>query len=125
MGCARGFFQPDAWPAKLKDLYAALQSGLLALLRGAVERLAQAFQRVAVGRLRPLRGRSLDDKVAALAHGIDHARFLGGVLDPGAVVLRVHGEFAAADLDRRIAVRFEAVADDDRNLVAHIFGRAG
>src|SRR5215831_3683431 len=60
---------------------------LLALLLDLVERLSEAFERVLVGRLGAAARSSLHRQVGALAHGVDHARLLGDVLDPGPVVL--------------------------------------
>src|SRR5436305_14748564 len=68
------------------------RSGLLALLGGTVERLAEPLERVTVGGLGAARRGALDHKLATLTHGIHHARLLGGIPDPGAVVLGVHRE---------------------------------
>src|SRR5262245_59350152 len=98
---------------------------LLALLLDLVERLGQALERILVGRRGAAAGGALHGQVGALAHGIDHARLLGDVLDPGAVVLRVHRELGAADLGGGVRAGLERVADDDRHLVLHAFGGAG
>src|SRR6516165_529841 len=95
----------------------------LALFGRAVERLGEAFERIAIGRLRPARGGTTDDDVLALAHGLDHACLLGGVADPGAVGLGVHDEFVVADFDIELGVRLELIADDHRDLVVHVLGR--
>src|SRR5262249_55044832 len=86
---------------------------LFALLRGAVEGLAEALERIAVGGLRAARRGALDDQVSVLAHGLHHARLFGRILDPGAVILRVHRELGGTDLHGGVGARFEAVADDD------------
>src|SRR5215211_3151277 len=98
---------------------------LPALLAGAVERLGKAFEGIAIGRLGAARRRAGHHQVGTLAHGLDHAGFLRGVLDPGPVILGVHGEFDAADLGARVAARLERVADDHRYLVADILARPG
>src|SRR5215204_7261421 len=66
------------------------RSGLLALLGNTVERLAEPLEGVTVGGLGAARRGTLDHKLATLTHGIHHARLLGGIPDPGAVVLGVH-----------------------------------
>src|SRR5207237_10847409 len=95
---------------------------LLAFLLGAVERLRETLERVLVGRLGAAAGDALDGEVGALAHGIDHARLLGDVLDPGAVVLGVHRELGGADLGGGVRGRFERIPDDDRYLVFYLVG---
>src|SRR5262249_2045947 len=57
---------------------------LLALLLDLVERLGEALERVLVGRGGAATGGALHRHVGALAHGVDHTRLLGHVLDPGA-----------------------------------------
>src|SRR5665213_3741114 len=69
----------------------SLESALApAILRHAVEGLGEALQRERVGGLGALGGDALDRHVGGLAHGLDHAIFLGGVLDPEVVALSVH-----------------------------------
>src|SRR5262249_38073880 len=68
---------------------------------------------------------SLHRQIGALAHGVDHARFLGDVLDPGPIVLGVHRELGGADLGGGIRIGLERIADDDRHLVLHLVGGAG
>src|SRR5262249_61588499 len=80
---------------------------------------------ILVGRLGAAARGSLHHQVGALAHGVDHARFLGGVLDPGPVVLGVHRELGAADLGGGIRIGLERIADDDRHLVFHLIGGTG
>src|SRR5260370_29718781 len=98
---------------------------LLALLLDFLERLREPLERILVGRRRPATGCALHRQVGALAHGIDHARLLGDVLDPGTVVLRVHRELDSANLGGRIGAGLEWIADDDRHLVLYVVGRAG
>src|SRR5262249_8198406 len=64
-------------------------------------------------------------QIGALAHGIDHARFLGDVLDPGTVVLGVHRELGGPDLGGSVRTRFERISDDDRYLVLDLVGGTG
>src|SRR5438132_577325 len=71
---------------------------LLAFLLDFVEGLGEALERILVGRGRAAARGALHRQVGALAHGIDHGRLLGDVLDPGAVVLRVHRELFSTDL---------------------------
>src|SRR5262249_45031217 len=100
-------------------------SALLALLLDLVERLGEALERVLVGRGGAATGGALHRPVGALAHGVDHARLLGDVLDPGAVVLRVHRELGGADLGGGVGAGLERIADDHRNLVLHVLRRPG
>src|SRR5262245_58297508 len=94
---------------------------LFTFLRSAVERLRNALERERVGGRGSLRGLGLDHGVAGLAHGLDQPRLFGGVLDPGAVVLGVHREAAAADGHGRFGVGLEGIAgDQNRNLVGHL-----
>ena len=83
-----------------------------ALLLDLVERLCEPLERILVGRRRAAAGGALHRQIGALAHGVDHARLLGDVLDPGAVVLRVHRELGGADLGGRIGAGLERIADD-------------
>src|SRR6266567_227451 len=87
----------------------AAGAALFALLLDLVERLSEALHR----------------QVGALAHGIDHARLLGNVLDPGPVVLGVHPELGGADLGGGVRIGLERIADDDRHLVLHLLGGTG
>src|SRR5580704_14336820 len=112
-------------PTRIMVVPAALLAFLLAFLGGAVDRLAQALERILVGGFGAVAGDALDGQVAALAHGVDHAGFLGDVLDPGAVVERVHGELVGADLGGGVGAGLERIADDHRHLVAHVLGRPG
>src|SRR5262249_10955317 len=98
---------------------------LLALLLDLVERLGEALERILVGRLGAAARSSLHRQVGALAHGVDHARFLADVLDPGAIVSGVHRELGGADLGGGIGIGLERIADDDRHLVLHLVGGAG
>src|SRR5687768_11575537 len=96
---------------------------LPALLVDLFERLREPLERILVGRLGAAPRGTLYSEVAAFAHGVNHAGFLGYVLDPGAVVLRVHCKLAAADLGNCIGAGLERVAYDDRDLVLHVLGR--
>src|SRR5262249_27952615 len=90
-----------------------------------VERLSEALERVLVGRLGAAARGSLYRQVGALAHGIDHARLLGNVLDPGPVVVGVHRELGGADLGGGVRIGLERIADDDGHLVLHLLGGTG
>src|ERR1700722_15563131 len=94
-----------------------------AFLADLVERLGEPLERIGVGRRGAPRRLALDGHIRALAHGIDQTRLLGSVLDPGAVTLGVHVVARAAELDGRVGIRLEPVADDDRYLVLHLLGR--
>ena len=61
--------------------------------------------------------------VAVDDHGVEHARLIGNVLDPGAVVLRVHRELDSPNLGGRIRAGLERIADDHRHLVPDVLGR--
>src|SRR5262249_20719383 len=98
---------------------------LLALLLDLVERLSEALERVLVGGLGAAARGSLHRQIGALAHGVDHTRFLGGVLDPGPIVFGVHRELGGADLGGGIGIGLERIADHPRHLVLPLFGRAG
>src|SRR5258707_7020597 len=98
---------------------------LLAFLVDFVEGLGEALERILVGRGRAAARGALHRQVGALAHGIDHGRLLGDVLDPGAVVLRVHRELFSTDLGGGVRAGLERIAYDDRHLVLHVLGRAG
>src|SRR4029453_15808941 len=89
---------------------------LPALLLNLVERLREALERNLVGRRGAAAGGAAHSQVGGLAHGVDHARLLGDVLDPGAVVERVHRELGAADLGGGVRRGLERIADDNRNL---------
>src|SRR5580704_19424426 len=86
-----------AWKARLTA----------ALLADAIERLRQSFEGVDVGAGGSLGRGPLDRQVLALAHGIDEARFLGRVLDPGAVGLGIHLVVCARNLDVGIGIGLE------------------
>src|SRR6476620_9024800 len=92
----------------------------LALLRDAVERLGEALQRIAIGRFGTAPRFAGHDHVGAAPHRVDHARLFGGVLEPGAVGLRVHRVLVRADVDVCLRTGLERIADHDRNLVAHV-----
>src|SRR5438874_8059658 len=94
-----------------------------AILRQAVERLRQAFQRKGVDSLGALGGDALDGDVGGFAHGIYHPLFLGRVLDPEPVALGIHRVRAATDFERRLRTRLERVADHDRDFVDDLFRR--
>src|SRR5258708_14345966 len=98
---------------------------LLAFMLDFVEGMGEALERILVGRGRAAARGALHRQVGALAHGIDHGRLLGDVLDPGAVVLRVHRELFSTDLGGGVRAGLERIADDDRHLVLHVLGRAG
>src|SRR3954469_23331367 len=100
-------------------------SELLALLLDLLERLRKPLERILIRRRGAAPRRPLHRQVGALAHGIDHTRLLGDVLDPGAIVLRVHRELDGADLGGGIGAGLERIADDDRHFVFHVFGRTG
>src|SRR5438128_391902 len=78
---------------------ASRPASLLALLRRAIDRLGDALERECVGGLGAAGGDGLDHDIGALAHGVDQLGFLRRVLDPRAVVLRVHGETRGANGD--------------------------
>src|SRR2546429_9737497 len=107
---------PPATVARAACTWRCLHAGLLALLLDLVERLGAALERILVGRLGAATRSSLHRQVGTLAHGVDHARFLGDVLDPGAIVLGVHGELGGADLGGGIRTGLERITDDDRYL---------
>src|SRR5215472_12963049 len=65
---------------------------LFAVLVGAVKRLGEALQREDVGRVGALCRHPLDHRIPSAPHGLDQMRFLGGVLDPSSVLLRVERE---------------------------------
>src|SRR5262249_20853379 len=100
-------------------------AALLALLLDLVERLREPLECILIGRLRAAAGRAFHRQVGALAHGIDHARFLGDILDPGTVVLRVHRELGGADLGGGVRTRSERIPYDDRYLVFYLVGGPG
>src|SRR5260221_7090552 len=91
-----------------------LAAVLLALLLDLIERLREPLERILVRRLRAAARGALDCDVGALAHGVDHARLLAHIFNPGAVVLSVHGELGGPDLGCGVGTGFEGVADDHR-----------
>src|SRR5260370_39707072 len=98
---------------------------LLAFLLDFVEGLGEALERILVGRGRAAARGALHRQVGALAHGIDHGRLLGDVLDPGAVVLRVHRYLFSTDRGGAFRPGLERIADDDPHLVLHAVRRPG
>src|SRR5262249_58493697 len=54
----------------------------------------------------------------------DHFGLFGGVFDPGSVLLGIERERIRTDLGVRFVAWLEWVADDQRNLVAHLVGRS-
>src|SRR6476620_11873211 len=100
-------------------------SELLALLLDLLERLRESLERILIGRRSAATRRALHRQVGAFAHGIDHTRLLGDVLDPGTIVLRVHRELDGADLGGGVGAGLERIADDDRHFVFYVFGRTG
>src|SRR5258707_4183485 len=94
-----------------------------AFLAHLVQRLRQALERKHIAGGGAARRRALDGQVGALAHGVDQTRLLGGILDPGAVGLGVHGVGGPAHFERRVRIALEAIADDERDLVLDLFGR--
>src|SRR5689334_25370617 len=71
---------------------------LFTFLSGTVEGLRHAFERKGIDRLRAFGGNALDHGIIAAPHGIDHFGLVGGVFDPGAVLLGVEREARAPDL---------------------------
>src|ERR1051326_5107202 len=119
-----------SWPrsaavfARLPD-DSGFEAILPARLRGAVERLREAFERITIDRLDAVTRSPGYDEVGPLAHGLDQARFLGRVLDPGAVVLGIEGELGGPDLDRGVGRGLERIADHHRDFVSHVLGGTG
>src|SRR5258708_25246904 len=123
--CSRPRRSPALLALGAACTWRCLHPALLALLLDLVERLGEALERILVGRLGAAARSSLHRQIGALAHGVDHARFLAGVLDPGAIALGVHGELGGADLGGGNRIGLERVADNDRHLVLHLVGGAG
>src|SRR5258708_20765691 len=98
---------PPATVARAACTWRCLHAGLLALLLDLIERLGEALERILVGRLGAAARSSLHRQVGALAHGVNHARFLADVLDPGAIALGVHRELGGADLGGGIPIVLE------------------
>ena len=78
------------------------ESPLPALPLRSVECLREALERILVGRLHAAARGAFDREVGTLAHGLDYARFVGGILYPGAAILGVHRELGGADLSSRM-----------------------
>src|SRR4030095_12764798 len=95
-----------------------------ARLISTLERLGEPLERELIGTAGTTRGGTLYSQVGALSHGVEHACLLRHVFDPGTVLLGVHRELRSSDLGRRFGAFLERIADDDRHLIAHVFGRA-
>src|SRR5712691_10669909 len=104
--CGGAFYH--RWERAIAGVNASAKA-LRTFLRDAVERLADALERERVGGLGAPRGGRLDHQVGALAHGVDQLRFVGGGLQPGAVVLGVERERGAADRQAGVSRGLEGV----------------
>src|SRR5215831_10949173 len=89
----------------------SLRTGLTAaLLGGAVQRVAQAFERIDVAG-RGSAGRfALDLHGARPLHGFDELGLNLGLFDEGVLILGKQLEFRRADRHRRLGTRAEGVA---------------
>src|SRR5436853_3764038 len=107
---------------RLFTMLPSQSSASLARLLGTLKRLGEPLERKLVGTAGTTCGSALHGQIGTFAHGVEHAGLLRHVLDPGTILLGVHRELRGTDLSRRFGAFLERIADDDRYLIAHVFG---